>query len=135
MKISNLICSQTKLLCSKQVPVTRKLFGDKLQSDMIEVKNASRFTQSLTQSYRPQPPQTSGTNLKHKIENSLVIWNYVEKNSTCINNSEILDIINGYQINFEPIPNKFAVPNILNFSEKESEAIHQETNNLLNKGL
>ena len=42
---------------------------------MIEVKNASRFTQSLTQSYRPQPPQTSGTNLK---QNRKFAGNFLE---------------------------------------------------------
>ena len=37
--------------------------------------------------------------------------------------------------NFESSPtSKFAVPNILNFSEKKSKAIDQEISNLLNKG-
>ena len=41
-----------KLLCSNQVPITSKLFGDNLQSDMVEVKNASRLTQFLIYSIR-----------------------------------------------------------------------------------
>ena len=34
---------ECKLLCSNQVPITSKLFGDNLQSDMAEIKNASRL--------------------------------------------------------------------------------------------
>ena len=37
---------------------------------MVEIKNASRLTQSLNRFYRLQTPQTSGTNLKHKINNN-----------------------------------------------------------------
>ena len=36
---------------------------------MVEIKNASRVTQSLTRSHRPQTPQTSDTNLNHEINN------------------------------------------------------------------
>ena len=59
-----------KLLCSNQFPITSKLFGDNLQSDMVGIKNVSRLTHSLTRSYRPQTTQASGTNLKHKINNN-----------------------------------------------------------------
>ena len=59
-----------KLLFSNQVHITSKLFGDNPQSDMAQVKNASRFIQSLKRSYKPQTPQTSITNLKHKINNN-----------------------------------------------------------------
>ena len=59
-----------KLLFSNQVHITSKLFGDNLQSDMAEVKNASRLIQSLKRSYKPQTPQTSITNVKHKINNN-----------------------------------------------------------------
>ena len=53
-----------------RISVTSKLFGDNLQSDMFEIKNASRLTHSLTRSYTPQIQQTSGINLKHKINNT-----------------------------------------------------------------
>ena len=56
-----------KPLCSTQVPITSKLFGENLQSDMVKIKNTLRFTKSLSPSYRPQTPQISGANLKHKI--------------------------------------------------------------------
>ena len=36
---------------------------------MIEIKNPSRVSQSLTRSHRPQTPQTSDTNLNHEINN------------------------------------------------------------------
>ena len=58
-----------KILELNQVTITRKLFGGNLQSDIVEIKNASRVTQSLTRSYRPQTPQTSDTNLNHEINN------------------------------------------------------------------
>ena len=56
-----------KPLCSTQVSITSKLFGENLQSDMVKIKNTLRFTKSLSPSYRPQTPQISGANLKHKI--------------------------------------------------------------------
>lgn len=60
-----------KILELNQVTITRKLFGDNLQSDMAEVKNASRLIQSLKRSYKLQTPQTSITNVKHKINNNI----------------------------------------------------------------
>ena len=47
-----------KLLCSNQVFITSKPFRDNLQTDVVEITNASRLAQSLTRSYRPQTPQS-----------------------------------------------------------------------------
>ena len=69
------------------------------------------------------------------IKNWLVIWNYVKKiGPALLIYYEILDIINGYHINSELTPNLFAVPNLLNFFGKESQALNQEISNFLNKG-
>lgn len=55
---------------------------------------------------------------------------YKENWDNITNNSEILDISNGYYINFASTQNQFGVLEILNFSE-ESEAMDQEINNWL----
>lgn len=50
-----------KLLCSSQVPVTKQLFGDNLQNDMNEIKNAAKLTKSLSKQNTPNNnPTLSG---------------------------------------------------------------------------
>ena len=48
---------------------------------------------------------------------------------------EVLQIVNGYRIDFETLPLQYTVPKEIDFFPQEAEAVEAEVQNFLQKGI